>query len=462
MNLQEFLLSINGYATLLASDGTFLGVVSSNQYDLNSISNPHGQYGSPHGLYSVRNQYSMYGGSYGIYSPYNSNCLQPPVIVYNGKVVLIVTRNTNLSGIGVSSSAYGWIQGVPLVDPDFLFSVYGCLGSTSATTQFQGGFIPVSPQPYPITGIPSYSQAQGPINNAEALFLQGNELINSHRYEEAISAYNQAVQIQPNFPDAWNNGGLALTSLQRYQEAITSFERAIQIQPDFAEAWYLRGNGLLNLRSYEEAITSYDRVIQNKPDFVEAWYNRGIALLNLQRNEDAFVAFDRAIQLKSDFYDAWCNRGLALFNLKHYEEAVASFDRMIQLKPDIAEVWLLRGSALGELKRYAEALICCDRAIQLKPDLLECWSVRGIVFAKLQQYEEAIAACDHLIQQKPDSPLGWYSKACCYVLQGNIELGIKNLKWTVELDSKYKEIAKTDSSFDCIRENERFQQLIDG
>jgi hypothetical protein len=62
MNLQEFLLSINGCATLVASDGTFLGVVSSNQFDLNSICNPNGQYGSPHAFNSVRNQHSMYGG----------------------------------------------------------------------------------------------------------------------------------------------------------------------------------------------------------------------------------------------------------------------------------------------------------------------------------------------------------------------------------------------------------------
>jgi Flp pilus assembly protein TadD len=394
MNLQEFLLSINGYATLVASDGTFLGVVSSNQSDLNSICHPHGQYGSLYGFNSVRNQHSMYGGSHGIYSPYNPHCIQPPVIIYNGRVVLIVTRNTNLSAIGVPSSAYGWIQGVPLVDPDFLFAVYGCVGAPTPTTHLQGGYTPVSSQPYFTPGIPSYGQPQVPIDNSEA--------------------------------------------------------------------WYLQGNELLNSQQYEEAITSYDRATQSKPDLVEAWYNRGVALINLQRNEDAFVSFDRAIQLKSDFSDAWFNRGLALFNLKRYEESVTSFDRVIPLKPDIAELWLFRGAALGELQRYAEALVCCDRAIQLKPELIECWSVRGIIFTKLQQHEEAIAACDQATQQKPDHPSGWYGKACCYALQGNVELAIKNLKWTVELDSKYRAIAKTDSNFDAIREDEQFQKLIDG
>jgi hypothetical protein len=213
MNLQEFLLSINGYATLVAtSDGTFLGVVSSHQNDLNSICNPHGQYGSPHAFNSVRNKHGMYGGAHGLYSPYNPHCIQPPVIAYNGSVVLVVTRNIHLN-----SFAYGiqLLCGIPIVDPDFLFAVYGCLGSAGTTTSFQGGYTPVSSQPYVTPGMPSYGQLQVQINNSEALFLQGNELLNSQRYEEAIYAYNQAVQIQPNFPDAWNNGGLALASLQR-------------------------------------------------------------------------------------------------------------------------------------------------------------------------------------------------------------------------------------------------------
>jgi tetratricopeptide (TPR) repeat protein len=393
MNLQEFLLSINGCATLVANNGTFLGVISSNQNDSNSVCNPHGQYGSPHAFNSVRNEHGIYGGSHGMYSPYNPHCLHPPVIVYNGRVVLVVTRNTNLI-----SFAYGTqlLSGIPIVDPDLLFAVYGCLGSTGTTTSFQDEYTPthISSQPYFTPGMPSYSQAQVQINNAEDWFIQGNELLNSQRYEEAI--------------------------------------------------------------------TSYERAIQSKLDLVEAWYNRGVALMNLQQNEDAFVSFDRAVQLKSDFCDAWFNRGLTLFNLKRYEESVASFDRVIQLKPDIAEVWLFRGSALGELQRYAEALVCCDRAIQLKSELIECWSVRGIVLTKLQQHEEAIVACDKVIQQKPDNPIGWYSKACCYALQGNIELAIKSLKWAVEIDTKYREIAKTDLNLDAIREDERFQQIIDG
>ena len=46
---------------LVAEDGTFLGVVSANPFDLNSTSNPFGTYGSEYSANSINNPYSVYG-----------------------------------------------------------------------------------------------------------------------------------------------------------------------------------------------------------------------------------------------------------------------------------------------------------------------------------------------------------------------------------------------------------------
>ena len=60
--------------------------------------------------------------------------------------------------------------------------------------------------------------------------------------------------------------------------AIDSYDKAIQIKPDFHQAWHNRGSALGNLGRHEEAIASYDKAIQIKPDDHEAWNNRGFAL----------------------------------------------------------------------------------------------------------------------------------------------------------------------------------------
>jgi superkiller protein 3 len=65
------------------------------------------------------------------------------------------------------------------------------------------------------------------------------------------------------------------------------------------------------------------------------------------------------------------------------------------------------------------------------------------------------------VEFKPDYHKAWYNKACSYSLQGNIEQAIENLKTAISLNlDKYREMAKTDSDFDAIREDERFQELI--
>ena len=61
---------------------------------------------------------------------------------------------------------------------------------------------------------------------------------------------------------------------------------------------------------------------------------------------------------------------------------------------------------------------------------------------------------------KPDKHQAWYNKACGYALQGNIEQAIENLQIAINLHPEVREWAKTDSDFDAIREDERFQALL--
>ncbi|WP_242063549.1 hypothetical protein [Nostoc sp. FACHB-892] len=120
MSIPQFLTGINGIAQLWAADGQFLGLLSSDRHDPNSISNLHGIYGSTHGTHSIRNFHGMYGGSHGSYSPYNLYCNNPPFVIYQGQPVLTVTRN-----------AYAQTNGLSVIDPDFLLDIYVQLNNSA-------------------------------------------------------------------------------------------------------------------------------------------------------------------------------------------------------------------------------------------------------------------------------------------------------------------------------------------
>lgn len=61
--------------------GVYLGKLSANPYDQDSISNPYGKYGSPYSQNSVNNPYGTYGSPYSPYSATNPYATSAPVIV---------------------------------------------------------------------------------------------------------------------------------------------------------------------------------------------------------------------------------------------------------------------------------------------------------------------------------------------------------------------------------------------
>jgi tetratricopeptide (TPR) repeat protein len=290
---------------------------------------------------------------------------------------------------------------------------------------------------------------------------QGYQQAMAGDWVDAIVCWEKALDIAPDSYIAWHARGIALDELGRFEEAIASYDNALQFKPDYPEAWNNRGFALDELGRLEEAIASYDNALQFKPDDPEAWNNRGIALRKLGRLEEAIASYDKALQFKPDNPEAWYNRGFALDELGRLEEAIASYDKALQFKPDQHQAWYNRGNTLSELGRLEEAIASYDNALQFKPDDPEAWNNRGIALIKLGRFEEAIISCNKALEIKPDYDNAFYNKACCLALQNKIAIALENLQQAIALNSdEYREMAKTDSDFDNLRHDPRFQALI--
>ena len=59
----------------------FLGALNASKYDVNSIWNQYGEYGSKYSSTSIWNRYGQFGGQYSPYSPFNPFSVTPPALV---------------------------------------------------------------------------------------------------------------------------------------------------------------------------------------------------------------------------------------------------------------------------------------------------------------------------------------------------------------------------------------------
>ncbi|WP_204153833.1 tetratricopeptide repeat protein, partial [Leptolyngbya sp. CCY15150] len=195
-----------------------------------------------------------------------------------------------------------------------------------------------------------------------ALLYQAHQCSDDDRINYLMVAQEQAKKlIHPDYPsfssDLFWSIGSDLHQLREYEEALAAYDQALDIKPDFHEALSNKGVVLDNLGRYEEALAAYDQALDIKPDFHEALSNKGFALINLGRYEEALVACDQALDIKPDFHMALSNKGFALINLGRYEEALVACDQALDIKPDFHEALTNKGGALINLGRYEEALV---------------------------------------------------------------------------------------------------------
>jgi len=95
-----------------------------------------------------------------------------------------------------------------------------------------------------------------------------------------------------------------LAGLGRYEEAISALDRAIQLDPDLARAHRARGATLLGLGRYEEALAAFDRAIELDPDDAWAHYNRACAYSLLGRKNEALHNLKTAIDLDGELRES--------------------------------------------------------------------------------------------------------------------------------------------------------------
>ena len=61
--------------------GKYLGNLSTNPYDPNSVNNSYGRYGNRYSPDSINNEYGQYGSKYSPDSPNNPYNTNPPIII---------------------------------------------------------------------------------------------------------------------------------------------------------------------------------------------------------------------------------------------------------------------------------------------------------------------------------------------------------------------------------------------
>jgi tetratricopeptide (TPR) repeat protein len=122
------------------------------------------------------------------------------------------------------------------------------------------------------------AEAAAPARTAFAWFEQGCMLdAQAGKASEALAAYRKAVELAPDFADAWCNLGTVHFHRGERQEARSCYERSLAVDADHLEANFNLANLLDDEGRRETALHHYKTAVRVDPTFADARLN--LALL---------------------------------------------------------------------------------------------------------------------------------------------------------------------------------------
>ena len=114
-----------------------------------------------------------------------------------------------------------------------------------------------------------------PKHDAKFYTDQGQNHINKSRYNDAISEFQKAIVLNPNYEIALYGLGLSYLHCNRYNEAINACEQAIYIEPNYKEAYLVLGFAYLKSGHNSKATIAANEALKIDPG-----YQPAIQLLN--------------------------------------------------------------------------------------------------------------------------------------------------------------------------------------
>ena len=212
-------------------------------------------------------------------------------------------------------------------------------------------------------------------------------------WKDSITLFQHTIRVTDNeyplFSMAHNNLGIALKKKGRIIDAITHYETAIKLNPDFVLPYNNIGNVFAAAKRLDEAIHYYKEAIRVGPNYTKAHSNLGTVLLLKGEEEEAIVHYKEAIRINPDLHMDRTNLGIILARKGEMEEAIAHFRYAIRINPDLALPHFSLGNVLFLKGAVEESITHFQEAVRINPGSLLFRETLEEVLLRTNKLEES-------------------------------------------------------------------------
>ena len=254
-----------------------------------------------------------------------------------------------------------------------------------------------------------------------------------------ISYYDEAIRLNPQYAEAYNNRGIAKHTKNDLEGAIQDYDEAIRLNPQEANTYNNRGLAKFAKNDLEGAIQDYDEGIRLNPQEANAYSNRGIAKFAKNDLEGAIQDYDEGIRLNPQDATAYNNRGNAKKDKKDLVGAIQDYDEAIRLNPQFVSAYDNRGSVKNANKDLVGAIKDYEETIRLNPQFANAYYNRGLTKYANKDFVGAIKDYDEAIRLNPQDTEAYYNRGSAKKEIRDLVGAIQDYDEAIRLNPQYAE-----------------------
>jgi tetratricopeptide (TPR) repeat protein len=255
---------------------------------------------------------------------------------------------------------------------------------------------------------------------ANEWFEKGLRHTASNDEDRGIREYTNAIALNPNYAEAYNNRGIAYFNLGldtgdqgQFEQAVKDFRKVVVLKPGSYSAFFAQGVIYFHEEKHDKAIEEMSKAIALDPDADVAYVARGVVYTK-EKSKDlgkAVADYSKAIARGGHWTAiAYTNRGAVFMDEKQYDKAIDDFNKTIELSPRNANAYLGRGFSLANKNQFNRAIEDLNRAIEMNPKKADAYTIRGLVYAQIGN-PRAISDFQKACDMGSEKGCGFFQKA---------------------------------------------------
>lgn len=246
------------------------------------------------------------------------------------------------------------------------------------------------------SGVDQHAKMQSELSHLMQLYEAG-------RLDQALTLAQQSGRKYPDQPMSFNIAGVILAGRDDHDSAVAQYKRALELAPNYVDAYSNLAASLHKLGQLEQARHNYLKAIQLNPKDPDIYFNLGNVLQDEGDYEQAAASYNRAINLRPLHCASHIQLGNALTSMGKTGEAVASYRNTLDIDHKHVEARIHIGNALLSQKQFEPAIIWFQEALDLEPENSRAHLQLAIAKLRGGMREEAIASFKECLKYEPGS-----------------------------------------------------------